>query len=122
MASLPASSVCQVKPFLASGVDYAGLIPITEVRTRKPFILEAYICIFVCFATKAVHLDLASDLSSEIFLPAFRHFIACSVPCTHLHCDCGPNFVGSNRQLSKLQEFLADNKCLTDKQVEDKMT
>lgn len=70
MASLPKYRVQQVKPFTISGVDYAGLILIKESQGRRTRILSAYICLFVCTTTKAIHLELSSDLSTEKFLLA----------------------------------------------------
>lgn len=109
MASLPASRVREAKPFLHTGVDYGGPLSITMARIRKPRVLQAYICLFVCFSTKAVHLELASDLSTEAFIAAFRRFVARRGHCAHLYSDCGTNFVGANRRLSELQDFLTQS-------------
>jgi len=66
----------QIKPFTAVGVDYAGLIMLKPSTTCKTVPCQAYICLFVCMATKALHLELASDLSTETFLMAFSRFIS----------------------------------------------
>jgi len=69
---------------------------------------KAYVCIFICFAVKAVHLELVSDLSSNAFLGALRRFIARRGRCYKIHSDCGTNFVGANRQLLDLFKGAAD--------------
>ena len=56
-------------------LDYAGPFDIKNVTGQACLITKGYICIFVCFATKAVHLEAASDLSTQSFLAAFSRFI-----------------------------------------------
>jgi hypothetical protein len=60
MGNLPKSLVESTRPFSISGVDYAGPIYIKECRGRSKRTVKAYICVFVCFSTKAVHLELYS--------------------------------------------------------------
>ena len=62
--------------FESVGVDYAGPI-LTKTRSvHKPTIVKSYICVFVCFAVKAVYLELVSDLTTAAFLATLRHFVA----------------------------------------------
>jgi hypothetical protein len=68
MAPLPAHRVQQLKPFQCVGIDIAGPFFVTQIRRRGTKSTKAYLCIFVCFSTKAVHLELVSDLSTEAFL------------------------------------------------------
>jgi len=67
------------------------------LRNRK--IVKSYICIFVCFPTKAIHIELASDLTSHSFLNCLKRFIARRGFCGHLYCDNGTNFVGAASEL-----------------------
>jgi len=61
-----------VFPFQSAGVDYAGPLRSRESKRRgKVHESKAYIAVFVCLATKAVHLELVSDLTTESFLAAF---------------------------------------------------
>lgn len=71
---------------------------------RKAPHLKAYVCIFVCTATKAVHIELVSDLTTEAFLACLRRFIARRGRCSLILSDCGTNFVGANRLLVKLMK------------------
>ena len=43
---------------------------------RTSRLKKCYICVFVCFASKAVHIELAMDMFSKAFLNAFNRFIA----------------------------------------------
>lgn len=113
MGNLPASRVNQVKPFQYVGVDFGGPFHITLSKSRGIKTQKAYLCLFVCFATKALHLELASDLTSECFLAALRRFIARRGRCTNLFSDRGTNFVGAKRELELLikQASESENIC-----------
>lgn len=52
-------------------------------------------------ATKAIHLELVSDLTSAAFIAAFRRFVARRGLCTDLYSDCGTNFKGAKISLDK---------------------
>lgn len=56
---------------------------------------------FVCFSTKAVHLELVSDITSAAFIAAFRRFTSRRGLCAHVYCDNGTNFVGADREMRK---------------------
>lgn len=84
MGNLPRPRVTQLKPFQCVGVDYGGPFFITLGRHRGAKSQKAYLCLFVCFSTKAVHLELASDLSTGAFLAALRRFIARRGRCSHI--------------------------------------
>lgn len=77
MGDLPSFRVTpNTKPFLTVGVDYAGPFNITMSRVRGSKRLKAYICIFICLTTKAIHTELVSDLSADTFLAALRRYMA----------------------------------------------
>lgn len=101
MGNLPPSRINQVKPFQCVGVDYGGPFYITHRKGKGMKSHKAYICLFVCFATKCVHLELASDLSTDAFLAALRRFISRRGRCAKIFSDCGTNFVGAHRQLAE---------------------
>ncbi|XP_025192771.1 uncharacterized protein LOC112592843 [Melanaphis sacchari] len=105
MASLPSYRVQQVKPFSITGVDYAGPVSLKEPRNRNSVPRLAYICLFVCTTTKAIHLELSSDLSTECFLMAFTRFSARRGPIKEMHSDCGTNFIGASRLMDPLHDL-----------------
>lgn len=108
MGSLPKLRVSQLKPFSCVGTDFCGPYHVTLGKARGCKSQKAYICLFVCFATKAVHLELVSDLSSEAFLAALRRFIARRGRCSVIHSDCGTNFVGANNYLTQIMQNAAE--------------
>jgi hypothetical protein len=108
MAPLPSHRVQQLKPFQCVGVDFAGPFAVTQIRRREAKSTKVYLCLFVCFTTKAVHLELVSNLSTEVFLASLRRFIARRGRCTRIVSDCGTNFKGAAREIQKLMQAAAE--------------
>ncbi|XP_076389571.1 uncharacterized protein LOC105662854 [Megachile rotundata] len=108
MGQLPAVRVTPARPFLNCGVDYAGPFT-TKDRTRSKVTLKSYICIFVCFATKAIHIELATDLSTDAFINCLRRFIARRGRCQQIFSDNGTNFVGAKNKLSDLDKLVRNS-------------
>ena len=71
---LPPFRVENGTPFLTTGVDYTGALNITDPVTGDA--RKVYIVLFTCANTRAVHLELAVDLTAETFLNVFRRFVA----------------------------------------------
>ncbi|XP_070075509.1 uncharacterized protein [Drosophila takahashii] len=106
MADLPAVRVRQAYPFENSGCDYAGPLLLKVHKGRNPRKEKGYICLFVCLVTSAIHLELATDLSTETFLAAFRRFISRRGKCTHIFSDNGRNFVGAKKVLDDMYKLI----------------
>lgn len=105
MGSLPAGRVTPSRLFAHCGIDYAGPIILREGNQRNARNHKAYIAIFVCFATKATHIEVVSNLTTDCFLAAFKRFIARREIPTHMYSDNGTTFVGVKKQLKELCEF-----------------
>ncbi|XP_022817401.1 uncharacterized protein LOC111350200 isoform X1 [Spodoptera litura] len=88
------------KPFLNSGVDFAGPYQILASKGRGIRTNKAYVAVFVCMATKALHLEMVGDLTTESFIGAFKRFVARRGRCSHIWSDQGRNFVGANKELA----------------------
>lgn len=101
MADLPAARVQECRPFSRVGVDFAGPLHMKETSLRKSRTYKVYIAVFVCFAVKAVHLEVVTALSTDAFLAAFDRFVARRGLPTDIYSDCGTNFVGADTHLSK---------------------
>ena len=107
MGQLPAARTTPDCSFITTGVNYAGPFILKKGHTRRPVLVKAYLAIFVCFFTKAVHLEVVSDLTTEAFLAALKRFIARRGIPRHIHSDNGSNFVGAKRDLQELYTFMA---------------
>jgi hypothetical protein len=102
MGDLPAPRVTPPRPFTVTGIDYAGPIVIKNGYGRTTRTVKSYIAIFVCFATRAVHIELVCDCSTSTFLNALKRFIARRGKPSHLYSDNATNFKGANRELRNL--------------------
>jgi hypothetical protein len=104
--NLPAHRVQPGRPFQTCGVDYAGPVLIRESRGRgKRALLKSYIAIFVCFTTKAIHIELVTELTTAEFLAALRRFVARRGLPQNIYSDNATNFVGANNELIELKNF-----------------
>ncbi|XP_055309638.1 uncharacterized protein LOC129573277, partial [Sitodiplosis mosellana] len=83
-------------------VDFTGAIFIKTSKLRNARVVKAYICIFVCMSTKALHVELVSDMSADAFIAALRRFIARRGEVKVIFSDNGTNFVAANRLLNEL--------------------
>lgn len=102
MADLPSSRTKPERPFKVCGVDYMGPVGLSSKTGRNPTITKAYVSVFVCFVTRAIHLELVSDQSTAQFMQALRRFIARRGPVAQLLSDNGTNFVGANNYLAQI--------------------
>jgi hypothetical protein len=82
-------------PFTFTGLDIFG--PFTVKRGRSS--QKIYGGIFVCFTTKAVHID---SLETDTFILALRRFISVRGAAKELWSDNGTNFTGGERELGLL--------------------
>lgn len=96
MGDLPADRVRPSCPFFVSGLDYAGLIQVRAKSGKGIRSTKGHICLFVCFSTRAVHLELVSDLTTDKFLLAFKRFVGRR---SRLHSDNATTFHGADNEL-----------------------
>lgn len=101
MAALPPERVKLSLPFNTTGVDFAGPLLVKSGLTRNAAYHKAYICVFVCFSTKAIHLEVCSDLTTQSFLAAFARFVGRRGLPSKIMSDNGKTFVGAQRALNK---------------------
>ncbi|XP_018401614.1 PREDICTED: uncharacterized protein LOC108778819 [Cyphomyrmex costatus] len=102
MGNLPRSRVTPSRPFSHTGVDFAGPILLRTSKGRGHKAYKGFLAVFVCFSSRAVHLEVVSDYTTEAFLAAFRRFTARRGLCQVVYSDCGTNFVGADAQLRAL--------------------
>lgn len=113
MGNLPPERVTQSEPFIHTGVDFAGPFVIRRQKGRPPAIercskepkastQKTWIVIFICLATRAVHIDVLLGLTIEEFLAAFQRFIMRKGRCVKLISDNGTTFVGTDKELARV--------------------
>lgn len=101
MGSLPHPRVNEFRPFLNSGVDFAGPLNLRAWKGRCTKLTKAYKAVSVCLSTKALHLEVVSELSSNAFLSSFKRFVGRRGHCQNMYSDFGTNFVGAARILEE---------------------
>ena len=89
----------------------------TDLDNSTHFRHKAYVCLFTCAATRAIHLELLRDLITIEFVYALRRFISCySVP-SFVISDHGTNFVGTDNFLKTVFEEPEVKAYLDDNQI-----
>lgn len=110
MGNLPAPRLEQGSCFQNIGIDFGGPFLIKESKRRNARGFKGYVCLMVCLSTKAVHLELVTELTTEAFIAALDRFIARRGFCRTIVTDCGTNFVGAKRYLNDMFELLGNEK------------
>ncbi|XP_050300129.1 uncharacterized protein LOC126738734 [Anthonomus grandis grandis] len=109
MGMLPADRVIPAPHFSSCGVDYAGPVLIKNKRGKGCIKIKGYIAVFVCFTTKAIHLEVVTELTKEAFIATFRRFVARRGKPNKMFSDNGTNFVGAKSELEALGKFLQES-------------
>ena len=72
---LPTSRVSDDLPFTKVGVDFAGLLYVKNIYQSGGEMYKCYIALFTCASTRAIHLELTPDLSTNSFIRVLKRFI-----------------------------------------------
>ncbi|GFV41918.1 integrase catalytic domain-containing protein [Trichonephila clavipes] len=107
MGKLPKHRVTLERTFFSCGIDYAGPVLIKCNKGRGTKATKGYIALFVCLATKAVHIEAVGDLTTDSFIAALRRFSARRGAPRHIYSDNGTNFVGARRKLDEIRKPLS---------------
>ena len=101
MSALPPERTTLTSPFTHTVIDFAGPFNIKSYIGRGCRITKGYVLVFVCFATRAIHLEATNDISTECFLAAFFRCLSRRGCSSHLYSDNGTAFVGAANLLNK---------------------
>ncbi len=109
------SRVKEDPAFTYMGVDFAGPLFIrarSAVESNK-----TWICLFSCFVTRAIHLDIVSDLSTETFIRCLKRFAARRGLPRQFISDNGKTFKAAAKHIEAVirdelvQQYLAGMGC-----------
>ena len=104
MADLPREKVTPAPALLKVGVDYCGPFSMSYPG-RKARPVKCFVVVFVCLVTKAVHLEVALDLTTQAFVAALRRFVSRRSKPQLIMCDNAKNFVGAKREVDELAKL-----------------
>ncbi|XP_062713352.1 uncharacterized protein LOC134290269 [Aedes albopictus] len=86
------------RPFTMVGIDYFGPYSIRSPTGRST--LKRWVVLFTCLTVRAVHVEIAANLSTDSCKKAIRRFIGRRGAPREIYTDNGTNFVGASRELA----------------------
>ena len=96
MADLPAERLMPgYPPFTFVGTDCFGPVMVKFGRAQ----VKRFMCVFTCFTTRAVHLEMLCSMDTDSMINALRRFMARRGTPQKIWSDNGTNFVGCNNEL-----------------------
>ena len=96
---LPKIRLQEAPPFTATGLDFTGAL---QVKDKDKVLSKAYICLFTCAATRAIHLEVVANLTKESFLQAFRRFVSRKSLPRIVLTDNATTFVSASEEVKRL--------------------
>ena len=96
---LPSFRVNDCRPFQFCGVDLTGALYIKNGSVIK----KVYMVLFTCASSRAVHLEIAENLSADAFSRVYRRFTSRRSSPQLMLSDNATNFVGFQSQLKEFQ-------------------
>ena len=114
-AQLPDYRVTESVPFSTCGIDFAG--PFYVRHSKEVISDKVYLCSYTCASSRAVYLDLSTDLTTEAFIRSFKRFSSRRGFPQRAISDNAKNFKNANQQLSALFELPSVQWYLVEKKV-----
>ena len=119
MAPLPEDRVTERLPFEVIGVDFTGPVYISETkqtmkRTKKRPVemvkttttSKGYIALTTCAVTRAVHLELVPDMTTDAFIRSFRRFTSRRGQCSVIYSDNAATYKAAEKGVHRCYEIL----------------
>ena len=101
MGQLPEERLKPSPPWHNTAIDLFGPLKIRD-QVKRRTIGKCYGVLFNCMSTRAVHIDLSSDYSTEAFLLVLRRFASLRGYPAKLYSDNGPQLVSANEELRNM--------------------
>jgi len=95
MGQLPELRTTLARPFARTGIDFFGPLEVKCTKHRTTRYDKTYGIVFVCFSTRALHIEVCSDLSTAAFIAALRRFAARRSMPSEIFTDNATNFQGA---------------------------
>ena len=98
---LPEFRVKESPPFTYVGLDYVGPL---YLKCSEESDEKAWICLTTCCASRAVHLEVVPNMTSQAFLRCFRRFTARRSTPLLVISDNAKTFKAASRELKELMD------------------
>lgn len=89
-------------PFHFTGLDYFGPVGVTIGRRNE----KRWIALFSCLTTRAIHMEVAENLSTDACLLVIKNFCNLRGVPARIRSDCGTNFVGADNEIRRTADFI----------------
>ena len=99
--NLPKNRTEGSRPFQVIGVDFAGPIRYTSRAKTES---KAYLALYACSLTRAVHLDLLKSMETPEFIASLKRFIARRGRPERIYSDNGSTFKAAEKWLKKVEQ------------------
>ena len=94
MADLPPSRLqIDTHPFAYCGIDYFRPLLVKQRHSQ----VKKYGCLFTCLTARAIHIEVAMDLTTDTFINALRRFLSKRGLVLHFFSNNGTNFVSAEK-------------------------
>jgi hypothetical protein len=107
MANLPFDRLTSNHPpFSVVGTDCFGPIMVKVGRSQ----VKRYGCLFTCFSTRALHIEILASMDTDSLINAFRRFVSRRGTPLKIWSDLGTNYVGAKNELARSLKELERSK------------
>ena len=107
---MPTARTSVAPPLSRTGINFAGPLTLREGSTRKPVLYKAYICVFICMVTRAMHLEVCQSMDTQEFVATFRKFCNRRGTPAEIFTDNGSNFVGAANEKKDIRKLIHSSK------------
>jgi hypothetical protein len=103
MGQLPSTELKSACPFCNHRVYYDGPFLLHQSWKQSRTRVKCYTALFICVVTNAMHIELVTDLTTELFLGVLCRYISRSWRSHSVYSDSATSFKGANKVLQKLK-------------------
>ncbi|GBM93817.1 hypothetical protein AVEN_234924-1 [Araneus ventricosus] len=107
MGNLPTHRVNPSYPFSHLGINFCGPFYIKYKSQRKDAHQTCYVTVFICYATKAIHLESVTDLTADAMIATLKRFFSRRGTSSSICTDNASNFKCVNSDLKSLQSMIS---------------
>ncbi|GIY27341.1 reverse transcriptase [Caerostris darwini] len=102
---LPRDRVVESPPFAVVGIDFTGAI---TIKAGDQSCKKVYIALFTCAVTRAVHIEVVSDMSVKSFIFALRRFLSRRGGSKVIYSDIAKSFCCACEIIKGFKKIIVD--------------